>query len=259
MEYKSLLYGKEENIALITLNRPKVLNALNQDLIAELHRVLDQVAADEEVKAVIITGGEKVFAAGADIPFMLGLSPTQAEELATTFHSAFDRIESLNKPVIAAIGGFALGGGCELALACDLRLATEDAKLGQPEINLGVIPGAGGTQRLSRLIGVARSKELIYTGKMIDAQTALAYGLINEIVKAEDLLAKAKKLAQGLAAKPPAALAAAKRAINYGVEVDKNTGNCFERQCFALLFSTQDQKEGMNAFLEKRKAEFKGN
>lgn len=259
MEYKSLLYGKEENIALITLNRPKVLNALNLELITELHSVLDQVARDEEVKTVIITGGEKVFAAGADIPFMLGLSPTQAEDLAATFHSAFDRIESLNKPVIAAIGGFALGGGCELALACDLRLATEDAKFGQPEINLGVIPGAGGTQRLSRLIGVARSKELIYTGKIIDAQTALSYGLVNEIVTKEDLLAKAKKLAKGLVTKAPVALAAAKRAINYGLEVDKNTGNCFERQCFALLFSTQDQKEGMNAFLEKRKAEFKGN
>ncbi|ABO50022.1 short chain enoyl-CoA hydratase [Desulforamulus reducens MI-1] len=259
MDYKNLLYSKEENIAIITLNRPKVLNALNQEIISELHNLFDQLAGDEEVKVVILTGGEKVFAAGADIPFMLGLTPKQAEELATSFHAAFDRIESLNKPVIAAIAGFALGGGCELSMACDLRIATEDAKFGQPEINLGVIPGAGGTQRLSRLVGVSRSKELIYTGKIIDAPTALSYGLINEIVKAEDLLAKAKKLAKGLASKPPVALGAAKRAINYGVEVDKNTGNCFERQCFALLFSTQDQKEGMNAFLEKRKAEFKGN
>ncbi|GAB6181388.1 short-chain-enoyl-CoA hydratase [Desulfotomaculum defluvii] len=259
MEYKNLLYSKEENIALITLNRPKVLNALNLEIITELHNLLDEVAMDEEVKAVIITGGEKVFAAGADIPFMLGLTPTEAEKLATAFHATFDRIESLDKPVIAAIAGFALGGGCELSLACDLRLATEDAKFGQPEINLGVIPGAGGTQRLSRLIGVARSKDLIYTGKIIDAQTALSYGLVNEIVSNEDLLAKAKKLAKGLASKGPVALAAAKKAINYGIEVDKYTGNCFERQCFALLFSTQDQKEGMNAFLEKRKAQFKGN
>ena len=258
MSYKNLLCVKEDSIVVITLNRLKVLNALNLELVKELNRVFDDIAADVSVRAVIITGGDKVFAAGADIPSMVELTTIEAQELSAVYHAAFDRIETLKKPVVAAVAGFALGGGCELALACDLRIAAEDAKFGLPEITLGVIPGAGGTQRLPRLIGAGRAKELIYTGKIISAQTALAYGLVNEVVAPENMAEAAKKLARSLAAMAPNALSAAKKAVNYGLGVDLYTGNCLERQCFAQLFSTQDQKEGMQAFLEKRKAEFIG-
>lgn len=257
MELKNLLYAVEDGIATITLNRPKALNALNADLVTELGQVIQVAANDKEVKAVIVTGSDKAFAAGADISLMLKANPTQALQFCEHFHFVFDQLEALPKPVIAAVAGLALGGGCELAMACDLRIAAAGTMFGQPEINLGIIPGAGGTQRLPRLIGTARAKELIYTGDMLGAEEALSYGLINRIVAPEALLDEAKKLAVKLTKRPGLALAAAKRAINQGQNCDLKTGNLLERECFAGLFATEDQKEGMQAFAEKRKAVFK--
>lgn len=257
MEFSNLLYDESNGIAQVTLDRPKAMNALNGELIAELGQVVDLIARDDAVRAVVITGGDKVFAAGADITYMLTASPIQALQYSEQLHRVFDKLEALPKPVVAAVAGFALGGGCELALACDLRVAAAGTKFGQPEITLGIIPGAGGTQRLSRLIGAARAKELIFTGDLIDADKAREIGLVNRVVPAEVLLEEAGKLALKLARKPGLALAAAKRAINAGLNSDLATGNMIERECFAGLFATADQKEGMQAFVDKRRAEFK--
>ncbi len=258
MELKTLLYEKENNIGILTLNRPKSMNGINDEMMIELSALLDKIAADDEVKALIISGGSKVFAAGGDIEYMIKASSLQAEAFVALVHQAFDKIVNLEKPVIAAIANLALGGGCELALACDIRIASEGSKFGQPEINLGVTPGAGGTQRLSRIVGPGWARYLIMTGDSVDTDTAFKIGLVNMVVPLEDLMAEAKKMAKSLASKSVLAMKTAKKCLNYGDNVDLLSGLKFEQKSWAFLFSTEDQKEGMNAFLEKRKPEFKG-
>lgn len=259
MEYKTLLCEKKEGIGLITINRPKVLNALNSEVYSELGHLINEFSQDREVKVIIITGsGEKAFAAGADIVEMKEKSPAEARGWARKNGETLDKIESLDKPVIAAINGFALGGGCELAMACDLRIASENARFGQLEINLGIIPGSGGTQRLSRLIGIAKAKELVFTGEMISAKEALEIGLINKVVSSSSLMEEAKKMAKKMVNKGAIALAQAKSAINRSIDADLATGLAYEIECFAHCFATEDQKEGFSAFLEKRQPKFSG-
>ncbi|NSW83120.1 MAG: enoyl-CoA hydratase/isomerase family protein [Syntrophothermus sp.] len=258
MEFKTLLFEKDTGIGILTLNRPKQLNAINGEMLTELSNAMDNIAADDEVKVLIITGGEKVFAAGGDIAFMSGADSLTAESFIALCHQAFDKIANLEKPVVAAIAGMALGGGCELSLCCDIRICSEDAKFAQPEINLGIIPGAGGTQRLARLLGPGWCKYLTMLGDPIDADTALRLGLVAKVVPPDQLMNEAKKIAAKLAAKPPVALHVLKKAINYGMNVDLASGLAFEQKVFALLFSTHDQKEGMKAFMEKRKPVYKG-
>ena len=259
MKYKSLLYSKEEGIGIVTINRPESLNALNGEVFTELYKLFQEIEDDQDVRVVILTGsGEKAFIAGADIAEMQAQSSVEIRSFIDKGRRASDRIYTLSKPVIAAINGFALGGGCELAMCCDLRVASENAKFGQPEINLGAIPGGGGTQRLSRLIGMTRAKELIYTGNAIDANTAFTMGLVNKVVPPESLMAEAKELARKLLSKSSIALALAKKAITSGANMNLPSGLDLEAECFALSFATEDQKEGMSAFLQKRKPEFKG-
>jgi enoyl-CoA hydratase len=224
----------------------------------ELSYLMDQIAKDDEVKSVIVTGGTKVFAAGGDIAYMLTADSLKAEAFISLCHEALDKIANLDKPVIAALAGMALGGGCELALACDIRIAAEGTIIGQPEINLGIIPGAGGTQRLARTVGIGWAKQLIFSGDNLKADQALQIGLVTKVVPLESLMVEAKKLASKLAAKGTIAMRMAKKCINYGVSVDLPSGLLFEQKAWALLFSTEDQKEGMKAFVEKRKPQFSG-
>ncbi|EEG76090.1 short-chain-enoyl-CoA hydratase [Dethiobacter alkaliphilus] len=260
MAFENILFEKDGSIATVTINRPKALNALNADTLKELDQVFTELAADDTVSAVILTGaGEKAFVAGADISFMKDLTAVEARAFAQLGQAAFNKIENLPQPVIAAINGFALGGGCELASACDIRLASESAKFGQPEVNLGVPPGFAGTQRLPRLVGKGRAKELLYTGDMIDAAEAYRIGLVNKVfATAEELQEAAKKMAKKIAGKGQIAVRVTKSAVNQGMEMDSARGMAYEAEVFGLVFSTEDQKEGMAAFLEKRKAEFKG-
>ena len=253
MKLESVLYEKSEDIGIITLNRPKALNAINAELVDELAVVVDHISKDSEVRAVIITGGEKAFAAGGDISYMVNINPLQAEEFLENIRSVFDKIESLDKAVIAGLSGLALGGGCELALTCDIRIAAEGTIIGQPEINLGIIPGAGGTQRLSRIVGPGWAKYLVMSGSQIDADTAFKIGLVTAIVPKDQLMEEAKKLAKTLAFKAPLALKAAKKCINLGMNVDLPTALSYEMKTWSGLFATEDQTEGMKAFLEKRK------
>lgn len=259
MAYNTLLYEKESGLGIITLNRPKDLNALNSELLGELCRLLDEIAADEATRVVIVTGGgDKAFVAGSDVKEMQPKTSLTIRDFVLANRLALEKIERLPKPVIAAINGYALGGGCELAMSCDLRIASDNARFGQPEINLGIIPGAGGTQRLTRLIGMAKAKELIFTGDMIDAATALSLGLVNKVVPQVSLMAEAKALGSKLASKSGAALALAKAAVNSAWQTTLATGLDMEMQNFSLSFATEDQKEGMSAFIEKRKPQFKG-
>lgn len=260
MIYQNILVEREKNYAVITLNRPKVLNALNQALVAELDAALDELAADEGIRAVVLTGaGERAFAAGADIGEFNALpSASVAAEFSLRGQAVLNKIERLPKPVIAAINGFALGGGCELIMACDIRLAAGTARLGQPEINLGIIPGYGGTQRLARLVGKGAAKLLCLTGDHITADEALRIGLVDKVVPAADLLAEAKALAAKLASKAPVAVAAIKQAINVGIESTLADGLAFEAAQFGLVFDTEDRVEGVNAFLEKRQPTWQG-
>ncbi len=253
MSYDCISLDRREKIGIIELQRPEALNALNHQMIKELEQVFMELETDENVRAVIITG-EKNFAAGADINDMLNFNPEQAR--AFSFRQCFARIEDFPKPVVAAISGFALGGGMELALVCDWRIADKTARLGLPEINLGIFPGAGGTLRLPRLIGAARAKEMIFSGRTINAQQALQYGLINQL--ADDALAEAIETAEMLASKPPIALKLAKQCINQAFDIDGFKAIEFESIAWASCFATQDQKEGMKAFTDKRKPEFTG-
>ena len=259
MAYENLSFEQDDAIGILTVNRPKSLNALNPATLAELAACLETVRADDGVRCLILTGaGERAFVAGADIAAMVSMSPLEGKKFAALGLGVARGLEELPIPVIAAVNGFALGGGIELALACDLIVAADTAKFGQPEINLGVIPGFGGTQRLARRIGLPLARELIYTGDMIDAETALRHGLVNRVVPVAACLDEAKTLARTLAGKPPVAIRQAKAAINAGSDMDLQNGCRFETEAFALSFSTADKAEGMSAFLEKRAPKFTG-
>jgi enoyl-CoA hydratase/carnithine racemase len=247
----------KDGIGTIRLDRPP-MNALNAQLQEELRAAATEATQAVEVRAVIVYGGEKVFAAGADIKEMAGMGFAEMAARAPALTSAFDSIARIPKPVVAAITGYALGGGCELALACDWRIAAADAKLGQPEINLGIIPGAGGTQRLPRLVGPAKAKDIIMTGRFVEAGEALAIGLVDRVVPAGEVYEAALALAQKFVNGPAAALRAAKLAVDGGLELDLASGLAWESQLFAPLFATEDQTEGMAAFVEKREANFRG-
>ena len=249
----------ETGVGTIRLDRPKV-NALNAQVAGEINDAFAQAKADESVRAVVLWGGPKVFAAGADIKEMEQRDAVSMYKYIGDFQDVFARVEQLPKPTIAAINGYALGGGCELSLACDFRICASDSNLGQPEILLGVIPGAGATQRLPRLIGVGRAKELIYSGRFVPAEEALAIGLVHEVVDSENVYPRATKLAERLAKGPAVALMAAKQAIQNGMQVDMANGLLIERQAFAALFATEDQKIGMKSFAEEGpgKAKFVG-
>jgi enoyl-CoA hydratase len=259
MAYDTIIFGVEESIATITFNRPKALNALNATLLQEFSQALDEVAENEDIRVLILTGaGDKSFVAGADISELATFNALQAKVFAKKGHAAISRLQALPIPVIAAVNGFALGGGSEVALACDFIYASENAKFGLPEINLGLIPGFGGTQRLPRLVGMNRAKEMIFTGKMISAAEAQQIGMVNQVCPAEALMAEVMKTAATMAQKGKVSLRAAKQAINSGLGVDLGTGCDIEMDAFALCMASEDAKEGTTAFLEKRKAEFKG-
>ena len=259
MSFENLLLDRDGGVATITINRPKVLNALNSQTLDELRRAILDLRRDDSVRAVILTGaGEKSFIAGADINELATQTPVSGREHAMSGQHILDLIEQMGKPVIAAINGFALGGGCEMAMACTIRIAADTAKLGQPEINLGLIPGYAGTQRLTRIVGRGRALELLLTGDQITAQEAHRLGLVNRVVPAADLMAEAKKLAATLAARAPVAVKYILEAVNKGVEMPFAQAQVFEATLFGLVASTEDMREGTKAFLEKRKAEFKG-
>ncbi len=259
MSYEHLLYEASDGVAVITLNRPKVLNALNTALMGELDRAAAAAKTDPAVRVVILTGsGEKAFAAGADIGELAVLSPLQAVEYARRGQRITRNLEELGKPVIAAVNGFALGGGCELAMACTLRIAAASARFGQPEVSLGIIPGYGGTQRLSRLVGKGRALDLVLTGRMVNADEALAMGLVNKVVPAGDLLTEARALAATLMEKGPVALALTMQAVHGGMEMALEDALNWEAHLFGLSAATEDKTEGTRAFLEKRKAVFHG-
>ncbi len=258
MAYKNLLYSKEDGIGIVTINRPEVLNALNTEVLVELYEAFNEIEKDPEVRVAILTGaGGKAFAAGADIADMQPKNSVEIIKFQTPVRRAGDFIYNLSKPVIAAINGYCFGGGCELAMCCDLRIASDKSKFGQPEINLGLIPGAGGTQRLTRLVGMTKTKELVFLGDSIDASTALSIGLINKVVPSESVMEEAKAMARKLLSKSSIALFYAKKSINGGADSGLPTALDLEDRCFASCFATQDQKEGMKAFLEKRKPVFK--
>ncbi len=259
MPFETLTVETEGAIAVVTIRREKALNALNRTVMRELAEVLVTLEADAAVRVVVLTGaGEKAFVAGADIAEMAGIGPSEARAFAEAGHAVGDRIAAMKKPVIAAVNGFALGGGCELALACDFAYASDRAKFGQPEVNLGLMPGFGGTQRLLRRVGPARAAELVFTADLIGADEALRIGIVNAVVPAAELMTRVKAQAQKIATKGPLAVAASKRALRRAEELPLAAGNELERELFALLFSTADQKEGTKAFLEKRPASFTG-
>jgi enoyl-CoA hydratase len=256
---ENLLIDRDEAVALVTINRPKVLNALNLQTLDELRRAALALKHDSTVRAVILTGaGDKAFVAGADINELAKLTPTSGRDHAVVGQHIFDLIENLGKPVIAAINGYALGGGCEIAMACTLRIAADTAKIGQPEINLGLIPGYGGSQRLARLIGKGPALELLLTGDPISAQEAHRLGLVNRVVSPADLMPETRKLASALARKAPIAVQYIVECVNKGLQMSFTEGEAFEATLFGLVASTDDMREGTRAFLEKRKAEFKG-
>lgn len=258
MSYQTITLAEEAGVVTLTINRPP-MNPLNSQFFREVDRAVAEIGGDQKARVLIITGaGEKAFAAGADVTEMLDLTPLEMYDFCRLSLAAYNRLENLDKPTIAAVNGLALGGGCELALACDFRLAAETARFALPEINLGIIPGGGGTQRLPRLIGTARARELLFLGEMIDAATAREYGLVNRVVPGNELLSEAGKLAEKLLAKPPVAQRMLKMAVNNGMNMDLPSALLFELESFLLAFGSADRVEGFRALLEKRKPEFKG-
>ncbi len=257
MKYKTILFKKDNGLATITLHRPETLNALNRQAFSELQLVLAEIEKDDAIKVVILTGGDKCFAAGVDIREIDQIaSPAEARRFLKEANRVFDSMEELEKPIIAAICGLALGGGCALALACDLRIAADNATFGQPEIKIGVIAGGGGTQRLPRIIGVTKAKELLYTGDYIDADEAYRIGLLNKVVAPAALVDEARAMALKIAHQPRLALQATKLAINAGYSMDTRAAIAYEARCFELLFASEDRREGVLAYMEKRKPVF---
>jgi enoyl-CoA hydratase len=259
MDYKNILFDVKGNVAILKFNRPKALNAVNPDVFHEMNDAIDRIEEDRSIKVLILTGqGEKAFVAGADIAYMIDLSPLQARKFSRDGQDILFRLERLPIPVIACVNGFALGGGCEIAMACDFIYASENAKFGQPEINLGLIPGFGGTQRLSRLVGKAMAKELCMTGVMISAREARDTGLVNKVFPQDKLWEETMKTANIMAKKGKVMLKAIKDCIERGYDVDLRDGCYMESDAFGLVATSADRKEGMTAFLEKREPEFKG-
>jgi len=256
MPYEMILTEIRGRVGLITLNRPQAMNALNNQLMSEVMDALEVFDKDENVGVMVITGNEKAFAAGADIKEMMGKSAQEMQD--TDRVGVFDRIRSIKKPVIAAVSGWALGGGCEISMSCDMIVASESARFGQPEITIGVIPGAGGTQRLTHAVGKALAMEMVLNDRKLTAQEAYQYGLVNRVVPVSDYLNEALQLAEEIASRAPLAVRAAKKMINASFESSLTEGLAEEKQTFYDLFNTQDQKEGMQAFAEKRKPEWKG-
>lgn len=259
MGYETLQVVSKQELTVITINRPKALNALNRKLLEELDDAFTRFEQDGTSKVCILTGaGEKAFVAGADISEMANLTPLEAQAFCRFGQEVFLKIEAIEKPFLAAVNGFALGGGTELALACDLVYASERARFGQPEINLGIIPGFGGTQRLAKVIGMRRAKEWIYLGEMVDAKTAETLGLVNGVFAPEKLMDEVEAVARKLASKSPFALRQAKKTIQRGLVLDLYTGSVLEREAFSMTFASEDRREGIQAFLEKRKPAFRG-
>lgn len=254
--YNNVKIEISQGIAVLTVNRPDAMNALNNDVLNDLYDAFSELQANDSVLAIIVTGEGKAFVAGADIAAMYDMDPAAAKELSANGHRVMNLIESMPKPIIAAVNGFALGGGCELAMACDIRIASERAKFGQPEVNLGIIPGFGGTQRLHRLVGKGMAKLLIMSADIIDAQEANRIGLVEKVVAPEHLMEAAHALAAKIISKAPLAVASAKNAIDIGYNMDVPAASALEIEAFAELFSTQDKREGIGAFLEKRPAQF---
>jgi enoyl-CoA hydratase len=259
VSFQYIICEKSEGIATITLNRPDALNAWSTELAQEFSEAMEDVRNDESVKVIIITGaGEKAFSAGADIKAMKGMTALKARELSNMGYKICNAIEAIEKPVIAAINGYALGGGMEVSMACDFRVASDKARMGQTEINIGLIPGWGGTQRLTRLVGKARAKELVYTGKIINADTAHQWGLVNMVVTATELMTAVRQFALELAGKAPVAVKVAKALIEKGAEIDLESALALEREGFGVVASSEDLQEGVSAFTEKRKPTWKG-
>ncbi len=259
MTFETLLVERDGTVAVVTISRPKVLNALNTQTVSELHCVMRDLQQDASIRAIVLTGsGEKSFVAGADINELAVLSPAEGQKHARNGQAVFDAIEQLGKPVIAAINGFALGGGCELAMACTVRIAADTARFGQPEINLGIMPGYAGSQRLPRLVGKGLALEILLTGEMVSAQRAYEIGLVNKVVPAADLMTEAKTLAAVLGSKAPLAARYIIEAVNHGFEMPQADAQFLEASLFGLVASTDDMKEGTRAFLEKRPAVWRG-
>lgn len=259
MEYQKLIIEKQDRICVVKINNPEALNALNAAILRELGQAFDEIAADAETDVVILTGEGRSFVAGADISAMSVMKAAEGKEFGRMGAAVFRKIELLAKPVIAAVNGFALGGGCELAMACDIRIASAKAKFGQPEVGLGITPGFSGTQRLPRLVGLGKAKELIYTAAVIHAEEACRIGLVNKVVEPEELMNECMAMAAVIASKARLAVQYSKEAINRGIETDIDTGIGIETALFGLCFATADQKEGMEAFLWKKNPEFRGN
>jgi enoyl-CoA hydratase len=254
MAYENIIFEKEDNIAIITFNRPEAMNALNNQTRAEFRQAIADVATDDAIKVLILTGSGKAFVAGSDIKEFSKTTPYGAHNIMRLG----EMVEKLEKPVIAAVNGFCLGGGCEIAMGCDIIIASDKAKFGQTEINIGIIPGGGGTQRLQRLVGACRAKELIFTGDIIRAEEADRIGLVNRVVPLEELMATAKEMAKKIATKSAAALKLAKTAINRGMQTDLESGLKYEYELYSLSLTLEDKVEGVNAFLEKRTPTFVG-
>lgn len=257
-EYNTLTLETVEGVATLTINRPKMLNALSFEVLSEISKALDTVEKDPEIQVLIVTGaGEKAFVAGADIKEMKEKNAIEGRDFSLLGNTVFAKLEELRQPTIAAVNGYALGGGCELALACDIRVGAENAQFGQPEVGLGIIPGFGGTQRLPRLIGVGKAKELIYTGSNVKAEEAYRIGLLNKVVGAEELMTEVNAMAAKIMKNSPLGVEGSKKAIHQGMQMSLSQALAFEVEIFGSLFATEDQKEGMSAFVEKRKADFK--